>query len=257
MKRGGFIQRRTPLRARKPFHSKGDPGTATAASGAVPVSLEALRFAKPRRERPSLESRARVDRRQGKRASAQTGGAAVGDAVQSASLSSLAFPKPVKKVKASPKPIPRSWMRKSARGTKHSRREREFGRMAFYSSLWCMLRDLARGGSIPPANVSAAMACDGPIEVAHLGDRGATGTGGWRRAPDATTAPLCRHHHRGIDGKVGGKAPWYVALGREGQSELRGLLVLFSSNYWDGLTPAGRAEWDANAERQRKERRAA
>lgn len=141
--------------------------------------------------------------------------------------------------------------------TKHARRPREFGRMAFYSSLWCMLRDLARGGNIATRDVEAAMACDGPIEVAHLGDRGASGTGGWRRCPDAQTAPLCRKHHRGIDGGVGGRARWYVALGRAGQQELREKLVFFADAYWDGLTEAQREEWNARAEAQRAQRSAA
>jgi hypothetical protein len=119
--------------------------------------------------------------------------------------------------------------------------------MAFYAGLWCMLRDLARGGNMPPHLEDVAMACNGPIEVAHLGDRGATGTGGWRRAPDATTAPLCRRHHRAIDGTVGGKARWYVALFREGQQELRAKLVYFANAYWEGLTDHGRKHWDALA----------
>lgn len=143
-----------------------------------------------------------------------------------------------------PKPV-------SPKGTKHRRRPRELGRMLFYSGLWCMLRRLARNGNIPPANVAIIMSYGGPIEVAHLGDRGATGSGGWRRAPDRLTAPLSRDAHRAIDGKVGGKAPWYVALGREGQRELRRLLVLFADNYWQMLTPEGRAEWDRKAAAER------
>lgn len=123
--------------------------------------------------------------------------------------------------------------------------------MAFYSSLWCMLRDLANGGNIEPRLMSVTLACGGPVEVAHLGDRGATGTGGWRRAPDKLTAPLCRKHHRAIDGTVGGKAKWYVELGREGQQELREKLVRFAGYYWDGLAPHGREEWDRRAEAQR------
>ena len=153
------------------------------------------------------------------------------------------------------KPLERSWMRKGAKKTKHARRAREFGRMAFYSSLWCMLRDISRAGRLPTPINEVTQACEGPIEVAHLGDRGATGTGGWRRAPDAKTAPLCRHHHRSIDGRVGGKAPWYVALGREGQRELRADLVLFADLYWQGLTEEGRAHWDAVASSRGGDRR--
>jgi len=124
--------------------------------------------------------------------------------------------------------------------------------MAFYASLWCILRDIALTGNIEPHLVEAATACGrgtywSGIEVAHIGDRGATGTGGWRRAPDDKTAPLCRKHHKAIDGKEGGKAPWYVALGRDGQRELRAKLVRFASYYWDGLTDDGRAHWDVRA----------
>jgi hypothetical protein len=147
------------------------------------------------------------------------------------------------------RPLPPLLFPKPARrpGTKHSRRPRERGRMKFYSQLWCLLRDLANNGNLQPHLVDAGLACRGPIEVAHLGDRGATGTGGWRRAPDRATAPLCRKHHRAIDGKVGGKAPWYVALGRHGQQELRAKLVQFAGFYWDGLNDEGRAAWERRA----------
>lgn len=189
-----------------------------------------------------------------------------------------AFPKPVRKEK------PRKWFgprrrtraetaarasRKQAKaalalpppvspkGTKHSRRPRDLGRMLFYSQLWCMLRDLSRGGNIEPHLMKAAEDCGrgsywGGLEVAHLGDRGATGTGGWRRAPDDKTAPLCRKHHKAIDGKEGGKARWYVAMGRLEQQELRAKLVRFAGYYWDGLSDHGRAHWNELAAAQRR-----
>jgi hypothetical protein len=127
--------------------------------------------------------------------------------------------------------------------------------MAFYGNLWCMLRDLAQGGNIEPRNVQAAMACDGEVQVAHLGKRGAAGTGGWRRAPDDKTAPLCRHHHDVIDGRTGRRArAWFVELGRTGQDYLREKLIQFAAFYWDGLAPSGREEWErrAAAERSRQ-----
>lgn len=155
----------------------------------------------------------------------------------------VAYPKPIREAK-----------------TKHGRRPRELGRMAFYSNLWCILRDLAQGGNIEPDLIEVASDCGrgawGTIEVAHLGDRGAKGTGGWRRAPDKLTAPLCRKHHRAIDGTVGGRAPWYVSRGREWQQELRAKLVRFASYYWDGLAPHVRAEWDRKAAEQRLAARA-
>jgi hypothetical protein len=111
--------------------------------------------------------------------------------------------------------------------------------MRFYSSLWCMLLDLSNGGNLSPALMSSILACGGPVEVAHLGPRA-----GWRRGKDAETAPLCRKHHRAIDGTVGGRAPWYVALGRDGQRELREKLVRFAGYYWDGLAPYVRQRWN-------------
>jgi hypothetical protein len=136
--------------------------------------------------------------------------------------------------------------------TAYANRDREFGRMAFYHSLWCMLRDLARGGNVEPRHMMAALACEGPIEVAHLGERA-----GYRRCSDAETAPLCRRHHRGIDGTVGGRAKWYSELGREDQRDLRDRLIRFSAYYWDGLTPAEQAKWEQIAEARRAGARAA
>lgn len=135
---------------------------------------------------------------------------------------------------------------KPARKTKHARRDRELGRMLFYSTLWCILRDMARSGNIEPSRIDAAMACDGPIEVAHLGPRA-----GWRRCGDGKTAPLCRKHHREIDGKIGGRGPWFVSLGRERQLEIREKLTDFADNYWRMLTPAEQQGWDDKAVAQR------
>lgn len=180
-----------------------------------PVRKEKPRRPLRARRRPRAETAARASRRAAKAA--------------------LALPPPV-----------------APRGTKHARRPRERGRMLFYSRLWCMLRDIALTGNVEPRLIGVATDCGkGPfwsgIEVAHLGDRGATGTGGWRRAPDDKTAPLCRKHHKAIDGKEGGKAPWYVALGREGHRELRAKLIRFAGYYWDALTDDGRAHWETQA----------
>jgi hypothetical protein len=121
--------------------------------------------------------------------------------------------------------------------------------MAFYSHLWCMVRELAStGGTWPKYEdaMLAMLACSGPIEVAHLGARA-----GWRRGKDSETAPLCRQHHRDIDGRVGGRAPWYVALGRDSQRDVREKLVAMAAAYWDYLSDSGRASWDARAAAQR------
>ena len=154
-------------------------------------------------------------------------------------------PKPVAKPKKPRQPLRRSWMRAGKRKTKHARRVREWGRMAFYKSLPCGLLEAMSAlekVSIHQARVWVDF-CDGVVEVAHLGPRA-----GWRRGKDAETAPLCRKHHRDIDGQVGGKAPWYVARGREGQFAVRARLIAQADALWFALDPEQRAEWDARAE---------
>lgn len=139
-----------------------------------------------------------------------------------------------------------------AKGTAHSRRPREFGKMFFLRTLPCRVREVwlsvvlnaghNRDGLPEPPR------CDSIIEVMHLGSK--RKRGGWRRADDSETARGCRVHHRGIDGTVGGRGPWYVALGEDGQTELRRRLVALNDAEWLALTPESRALWDEEARRQ-------
>lgn len=118
--------------------------------------------------------------------------------------------------------------------------------MLFYKSMPCMLA----GGMAMLRTVSTAQArvwvdfCDGPTEAAHLGPRA-----GFRRCPDNQTAPLCRKHHRqpGIDGNVGGRAKWYVAMNRSDQLRLRQILWTQADLLWLALPDHVRSEWNQRA----------
>ena len=79
-----------------------------------------------------------------------------------------------------------------------------------------------------------------PIEFAHLHDLR-------RYAPGDIGAGLDRTTHLGIDGKPGGKAPWYVALDKPGQSTIRMRLADRARRAWDALTDAQRADWERRA----------
>lgn len=152
-------------------------------------------------------------------------------------------PKPVRAPKKPRKPMRRTRMKPSARGTKHSRRAREYGFMAFCHARGCELAldfDTQR-----ILGISHDCSFE-PIEFAHLHDRR-------RYAPGDIGAGLDRTTHRGIDGKEGGKATWYVALDRRGQHLFRMRLANRARMAWDALTPAEREEWDRRA-RERFER---
>jgi hypothetical protein len=84
--------------------------------------------------------------------------------------------------------------------------------------------------------------CEGRVEVMHLRSESSQ-----HRAPDYRTAPGCKRHHVGIDGAIGGRAPWYVALGREGQRALREALVARADLKWSTLTGRERDDWQARA----------
>lgn len=140
----------------------------------------------------------------------------------------VAYPKPTREAK-----------------TKHGRRPREWGFMHFCHARGCELdldRDLQHLLGIKHV-------CTGPLEFAHLSDKKRYDIGD-------VGACLCRDAaHRGIDGKVGGKATWYVALGKRGQNLLvRMRLSNRARAAWDALTPAQRAEWDRKAAEQRGKR---
>lgn len=135
--------------------------------------------------------------------------------------------------------------------TAHGRRQRETGRMLFYKSMPCMLADgmaMLRTVSTSQARVWVDF-CDGSTEAAHLGPRKGY------RAPDNQTAPLCRRHHRepGIDGNVGGRAKWYVALSPEDRLRLRQILWTQADLLWLALPVRVREEWNRRATARTKE----
>jgi hypothetical protein len=149
-------------------------------------------------------------------------------------------PKPRKQLRA------KRWgVSKSKRGTAHSRRPREFGRMMYYSTLRCDVAtamEEAFRTTIGCRARSTIGPCHGRVEVMHLRD-----TASQHRAKDHLTAPGCVRHHHDIDGDLGGRAPWYVALGREGQRALREQLIARADLKWSTLTGAQRADWEARA----------
>lgn len=201
MKRGGYIERKTPLRRSKIEVKHGSQFTkaAVAGNGTTAKSLVAS---------------------QGQRAPAP-----------------IAFPKPTRSGKSASAPLRRSRIKRKAGGTKHSRRPREWGFMSFARDRGCELnmdRDTQRlffNGHI----------CEGPREFAHLGDRRRYETGD-------VGAGLCRAAHRGFDGKIGGKSPWYAVLERSTQSMVRMRLANRARRAWDMLEPEEREVWERKAE---------
>jgi hypothetical protein len=146
-------------------------------------------------------------------------------------------PKPVRAPKKPRNPLRRSRMKPSSRGTKHSRRQREWGRMAWLHSLGvCAPKRLFWGIVETP--------CDGPFQVMHIGPRMGY------RAPDSQTALGCRRHHEDIDQARG----WYRALPRAEREILEGTLYQYATEAWLALPAEVRAEWDARAAAQRDAR---
>ncbi len=92
-------------------------------------------------------------------------------------------------------------------------------------------------------------ACRGPIEFAHLSDLKRYDVGD-------IGAGLCQDAHRGFDGRVGGKAAWYVALSKDGQKGVRQRLSSRARMAWDALPQEARVAWD-EVGRNRFARRAA
>ena len=78
------------------------------------------------------------------------------------------------------------------------------------------------------------------LEFAHLSDMKRYDVGD-------VGAVLCWTIHKGIDGKEGGKAHWYVAIGKRNQSEIRMRLANRARAAWDALSDAQRAEWERRA----------
>lgn len=138
-------------------------------------------------------------------------------------------------------------------GTFHARRKRETGFMTFQRAFGCDVR-AAFAEEFPDLwEFRVAGLVPGPcppgahIEFMHL-----PLMVGRRRGPDKHGAPGCAlgpdaGHHKEIDGRVGGKGRWYVALGYEGQQRFRERLRSRALARWDALTPEERAEWDTRA----------
>lgn len=137
------------------------------------------------------------------------------------------------------KPIARrTRIKRKAGGTKHSRRPRENGYMHFCHERGCELALDVDTQRILQITHDCSFE---PVEFAHLHDRR-------RYAPGDVGAGLDRTTHRGIDGKEGGKATWYVALDRRGQHLFRMRLANRARAAWDALSDEERAEWERKAE---------
>lgn len=156
-------------------------------------------------------------------------------------------PKPQRDERAR-KPLRRkTWMR-YRRTTKHARRERQFGKMAFLATRPC---DVVPAFwevvlALPEYEGQAPGPCRGRVEVMHLREHAQQ-----HRASEDRVAPGCGHqHHKDIDGKVGGRGPWWVALGRELQAKLKDALSARATAAWMALSPEERAGWDAKAAAQ-------
>lgn len=188
----------------------------------------------------------------------------------SGDLEGCVFPKPVKRVKV-PKPLRRGRRRRPRaeqppqkfskpvrpeKMTAHGRRERGMGKMAFLSTMRCLVmeafwdtftnEDVAAAGSpcIPPPCRSRW------IQVMHLRAEASQ-----HRPTEQRVAPGCVDHHQDIDGRTGGRGTWYVALGRINQRRLRDTLSELGEAYWMQLTAEERADWDARAAARPQARR--
>lgn len=172
-------------------------------------------------------------------------------------------PKPVKRVKKrkplrARKPIERKTRLRAGkprpaaekRETAYRRRKREqfeTGRMMFAKTFGCdvALTIWTLVGEIPEARDAIRLLeqCNGPIEYMHLGSK--RKNGGWHKCDDEEGASGCRCHHRapGIDGGVGGKARWYMALDVDGQALFKKRLIQRQQERWDALTDEQRANW--------------
>jgi hypothetical protein len=149
------------------------------------------------------------------------------------------FPKPAKRKKERKPLRAKRWgVKRKARGTKHSRRPREWGFMAFAHGRGC---ELARNHE---AQLLAGFvhACDpnDRIEFAHLSEKKRYDVGD-------IGAGLCATIHRGIDGKVGGKATWYVAMGKEGQRLFGVRLSVSARVAWMQMSEWEREQFEAGS----------
>lgn len=76
-------------------------------------------------------------------------------------------------------------MRRGRRGSKYSKRERDFPRMLFVKTLLCSVEEERPDPDVTPTP------CRGVIEADHMGERGIG-----QKADDSTCAPMCTGHHR-------------------------------------------------------------
>lgn len=134
-------------------------------------------------------------------------------------------------------PIKRKPMRRGPGKTAHARREREFGFMMFCRERGC---ELALDHELQRL-IGISHDCSfEPVEFAHLHDRR-------RYAPGDIGAGLCVTTHRGIDGRLGGKLPWYAALDHVGQHTFRMRLANRARAAWDALSDEERTDWERRA----------
>ncbi len=79
------------------------------------------------------------------------------------------------------RPMRRTRMRPSAKGTKYGNRERDFVFMGWVKRQPCAVAEL----------LGVACSCEGVIEADHQGYEPGLGI----KAPDDTCVPMCKHHH--------------------------------------------------------------
>lgn len=163
-------------------------------------------------------------------------------------MTAVAFPKPEPRPKKARKPLQRkvrlqvkSWgVSRGPSKTKHARRPREWGFMAFCHWRGCELAlDLDSQAILDVVHL-----CDGRLEFAHLSDRKRYDVGD-------VGACLCKRAHVGFDGRIGGKDPAYVALSREGQRTIRMRLANRARRAYEALSDAERARFKETAAARR------
>lgn len=146
----------------------------------------------------------------------------------------MMFPKPVKQERPR-KPLRRTRMRPSARGTKHSRRERHFGYMLFVKHRCCAVLYMKGVETLCTYDE------DGNVEAAHVGPRVGP------RASDLDTIPLCSLHHR-IDGWDTYSGP-FKGWTREQRRAWAEKEIAVVRACWELLSPEARDNWNARAGR--------
>jgi hypothetical protein len=155
-------------------------------------------------------------------------------------------PKPVKREKKKPRGLrAKHWgVRRKARGTAHSRRPREWGRMAWLHH-WraCFVRAFFQerwSPYDPEASMAIAIQerltglvppCGGPFQCAHLFGRYNNG--------DDKTILACRDHHMDIDQT----RRWFLVLTKPERLWLKTFLAARATAAWESLPVEERARW--------------